>query len=65
MAVRGRRKGLGVLDMMVILTMVQGMLGESILDFLRRRSDLSQVRGITLSEQLLTIPYSLHEEKLC
>ena len=45
MAVTGRRRGLETL-MMVIITMVQGMLGESILDFLRRRSDLSQVRSI-------------------
>lgn len=51
MAVTGRRRGLGALDMMVIITMVQGMTGESILDFLRRRSDLSQVRGIAWSEQ--------------
>ena len=45
MAVTGRRRGLGALNMMVLMVMVQEMVGESILDFLRRRSDLSQVRG--------------------
>ena len=49
MAVTGRRRGLGALNMMVLMMMVQEMVGESILDFLRRRSDLSQVRGVSWS----------------
>ena len=40
MAVTGRRRGM-VLIMMMVMEMVTG---ESIMDFLRRRSDLSQVR---------------------
>ena len=46
MAVTGRRRGMGSLSLMVlIMMMVQEMVtGESIMDFLRRRSDLSQVR---------------------
>ena len=47
MAVTGRRRGVGALNMMVLMVMVQQMVGESILDFLRRRSDLSQVRGVS------------------
>ena len=56
MAVTGRRRGLGALNMMVLMMMVQEMVGESILDFLRRRSDLSQVRGVSWSEQQPTGP---------
>ena len=51
MAVTGRRRGMGALNMMVLMVMVQEMVGESILDFLRRRSDLSQVRCVSGSEQ--------------
>ena len=50
MAVTGRRLGsiMLVLIMMMVMEMVTG---ESIMDFLRRRSDLSQVRSIAWSEQ--------------
>ena len=50
MAVTGRRRGMGSLSLMVltIMMMVQEMVtGESIMDFLRRRSDLSQVRDMS------------------
>ena len=45
MAVTGRRRGLGSIMLVLIMMMVMEMVtGESIMDFLRRRSDLSQVR---------------------
>ena len=46
MAVTGRRRGMGSLMLVLIMMMVMEMVtGESIMDFLRRRSDLSQVRN--------------------
>ena len=52
MAVTGRRRGLGSLMLVLIMMMVMEMVtGESIMDFLRRRSDLSQVRDRVMVKQ--------------
>ena len=44
MAVMGLRCELGTMMTVMMLMMDKGTLGESIMDFLRGRSDLSQVR---------------------
>ena len=52
MAVTGRRRGLGSIMLVLIMMMVMEMVtGESIMDFLRRRSDLSQVRHRVMVKQ--------------
>ena len=52
MAVTGRRRGLGSIMLVLIMMMVMEMVtGESIMDFLRRRSDLSQVRDRVMVKQ--------------
>ena len=52
MAVTGRRRGMGSLMLVLIMMMVMEMVtGESIMDFLRRRSDLSQVRDRVMDKQ--------------